>query len=119
METSGIIDSATNAIATTQHWGVVPITIFFVLLILGFTGFFVYFLLVKIAIVIDKNSNTNTELLKTLEQNTLITTQYTQFNEKILNSLTASMDRVIDSQRDMHKDVKDILSMANRRKINV
>lgn len=116
---SDIINNATNALASTQHWGVIPITIFFVLLILAVTGFFIYFLLVKIAIVIDKNSSSNTELIKTLEQNTLITKQYTTFNEKILNSLTNSMDRVLNSQEHIHKDVKDILQITSSRRSDV
>lgn len=89
-----VIDKTTELITSANHWGIVPLTIFFVLLIIALVVFFIWFVIKNITKVVEKNS-------EAVDTNTKV-------SERFLNSISVDINKISNKQELIHEDIKEI-----------
>ena len=96
------IVAASDFISKADSWGTTSLNIFYMLIILVTVFFFLWFIVGKVSKVIDRNSETQAELLTAIQANT-------KLSEDKLQLLEIQLDKARSKQDIIHDDIKKIL----------
>lgn len=103
MEPALITDGA-KAISSTGEWGVIPVTIFFVMLLLVVVGFFAWILVSRILKVVEENTTSARSLKDMIKSIEVANT----INSNALADILKTVEYIKDKQGVIHDDIKEI-----------
>lgn len=103
-----IITESGNLISSADNWGVTSLSVFFTLLVLSISGFFMWFIVKELKKSVDNNTQATRETGE-INKEIARSIQYQNSQAKENIELTHKISR---KQDEIHSDVKEILNTS-------